>query len=155
MTSRCNTTPDITLYPPPQVLPLPVHSLPAPLAARPGGLHLQLRGHPDELPGLLGDAPAAHQSGPEEAVQRPAQPPGELTTTGVRQTDHHRLRVGWLPGKRWWAKCEAHISLKASRAVETSGYHSCYVDVSFYVSMTMKSNFVQWRLQAACSHVDG
>lgn len=60
-----------------QVLPLPVLPLPAPVAANAGGPHLQLRGHPHELPGLGSDAPAAHQGGPEKAVQRAAQPTGK------------------------------------------------------------------------------
>lgn len=60
----------------PQVLPLPVLPLPAPVSAHSGRSHLKLRGHPDELPGLCCHAPAANQSGPEEAVQRAAQSAG-------------------------------------------------------------------------------
>lgn len=59
-----------------QVLSLPVLPLPAPVSADSSGSHLQLRGHPDELPGLCSNSPAANQSGSEEAVQRASQSAG-------------------------------------------------------------------------------
>ena len=51
-----------------KVLPLPVLTLPAPLITGTGGPYFKLRGHPDELPGVVCDTPATHQSGPEKAV---------------------------------------------------------------------------------------
>lgn len=63
-------------HPPPQVLSLPVLPLPAPVSADSGGSHLQLWGHLNELPGFCCNTPASNQSGPEETVQRDAQPAG-------------------------------------------------------------------------------
>lgn len=62
----------------PQVLPLPVLPLPAPVFANSGGSHVQLWGHPDELPGRCCNSPAANQSGSKEAVQGAAQPSGTV-----------------------------------------------------------------------------
>lgn len=61
-----------------QVLPPPVLPLPAPVTPHPGGPHLQLRGHPDELPRVFCDSLAAHQGGSAEAVQGAARPAGKL-----------------------------------------------------------------------------
>lgn len=61
-----------------QVLPPPVLPLPAPVTPHPGGPDLQLWGHPDELPRVFCDSPAAHQGGSAEAVQGAARPAGKL-----------------------------------------------------------------------------
>lgn len=76
VTRRCSPAEAPFICPSPQVLPPPLLPLPAPVSAHPGGPHLQLRGHPHELPRVCRDAPAPHQGGPKETVQGAAQRAG-------------------------------------------------------------------------------
>ena len=94
---------------PPQVLPLPVHPLPAQQSEGHGGPAGQLRGHPDELPGLRGNKAAAHQGDPEEAVQG----------------DHDGTGESWAPvgrggeGEGWGGPNRKSLTLLGIRIFKT------------------------------------
>lgn len=68
-----------------QVLPSPVHQLLTHESEEHGGPAGQLRGHPDELPGLCRHQAAAHQGYTEETVQGDHDGTGKslLMTAGV------------------------------------------------------------------------